>query len=95
MKLITWNFRGLGKGLVISDLLDVQKREDPDVLFLSETKMVRGRIKWLRWKLGMPHMMVKDCCGKDGGLAMFWKREVGVKLTDFVSRYHIDIEITE
>ena len=77
MKLITWNYRGLGNGPTIKGLLDVQKREDPDVLFLSETRMVRDRLEGLRWKLGMPHMVAKDCCGKGGGLALFWKRERG------------------
>lgn len=57
--------------------------------------MVRDRIDWLRWKLGMPHMFVKDCCGKGRGLALFWKREIDVKVLGFVSRYHIDTEITE
>lgn len=27
----------------------------------------------------MPHMMVKDFDGRGGGLALFWKREMGVK----------------
>lgn len=95
MKIIAWNCQGLGNGPAIRGLLDVRKREDPDVLFLSETRMVRDRIEWLRWKLEMPHMVVKDCNGKGGGLALFWKRGVDVKLTGFVSRYHIDTEITE
>ena len=56
--------------------------------------MVRSKIEWLWWKLG-PHMEVKDCCGKGGGLAMIWKREINVKLLDFVSRYHLHTEITE
>lgn len=29
-----------------------------------------------RYKLGMPHMVVKDCEGKSGELALFWKRDV-------------------
>ncbi|RLN08650.1 hypothetical protein C2845_PM11G28210 [Panicum miliaceum] len=38
MRLITWNCWGLGNGPAIRGLLDVQKREPPDILFLAETK---------------------------------------------------------
>lgn len=38
--------------------------EDPDILFLSETKIDENRISGLRWKLGLANMVVKDCNGK-------------------------------
>ncbi|KAE8800591.1 Retrotransposon protein [Hordeum vulgare] len=52
-------------------LLDIQKKEDPDMLFSSETKLDARRIEWWKWKLGMTGLVVKDCEGKGGGLAMF------------------------
>jgi hypothetical protein len=55
----------------MNGLLEFQKKEDPDVLFLSETKMDRSKLEWLRWKLSMPNMMVKDCVGQSGGLVIF------------------------
>ena len=66
-----WNCRGMGNGPAIQGLLDLKKKDDPDVLFLSETKLKKDKIEWLRWKLGMPNMIVKDCDGKGGGLAIF------------------------
>jgi exonuclease III len=95
MKIVGWNSRGVGNDPAIRGLLELQKREDPDVLFLSETKATKDMIEWLKWKLGMPNMIVKDCVGRSGGLALFWKNGVDVRLTGFVSRYHIDTEITE
>jgi exonuclease III len=95
MKLCGWNPRGLRNGLAVQGLLDLQKKEDPDVLFLSETKLDQKRLECFRWKLGMPNMIVKNCEGQSGGLAVFWKREIQLRVVGFISRYHIDMQITE
>jgi exonuclease III len=95
MRLAIWNSRGMGNGLAMRGLLEFQKKEDPDVLFLSETKMEQKRLEWWRWKLGMPNMMVKNCEGKSGGLVIFWKNEINLRVVGFMSEYHIDTEITE
>ncbi|KAF8645591.1 hypothetical protein HU200_066142 [Digitaria exilis] len=55
----------------VCGLLNLQKEEDPDILFLSETKMDLKRIEGLRWKIGMTNLVVKNCKGKSGGLAIF------------------------
>jgi len=89
MRLITWNCRGLGNGPAIRGLLDVQKREAPDILFLSETKHDGKWMDWLRWKLQLPNLVTVDSEGASGGLALFWSREVDITLKSF-SKYHID-----
>ena len=45
--------------------------------------------------LNMPKMEVKDCEGRSGGLAMFWKKDVKLCVSPVKTRYHIEAEITE
>ena len=89
MRQITWNCQGLGNGPEIRGLLNIQKWEAPDVLFLSETKHDGKWMEWLRWKLEMPNLVTVDSNKSSGGLALFWKRgvDVGVKS---LSEYHIN-----
>jgi exonuclease III len=93
MKIVAWNCRRLGNGPAVRGLLSLQK-EDPDILFLSETKMDRNKIEGLRWRLGLTNMVVKDCSGKSGGLAIFWRKGVNFQLRT-VARLYIDGDVVE
>src|SRR6266540_1975639 len=94
MKIGGWNCRGLGNRPAVHGLLELQKKEDRDILFLSETKLDKKGIERLKYKIGMPHVVFKESDGKSGGLAMFWKREVNLRLR-WLGRMHIDVDIVE
>lgn len=94
MKVISWNGRGLGGRPAVRGLLELQKKEYPDVLFLSETKLNKNKVEKLRYTLNMPHMVFKVCEGKSGGLALLWKREINLSLR-WLGRMHIDATFTE
>lgn len=93
MKIIAWNCQGLGHDPAICSLLTLQK-EDPNILFLSETKMDRGKIEWLQWHLGLINMVVKDCDGRSGGLAFFWHNGINFHLRT-TSWLYIDGDMVE
>ncbi|EEE51789.1 hypothetical protein OsJ_33245 [Oryza sativa Japonica Group] len=42
----------------------------------------------------MPNLVVKDCQGKSGGLAVFWKKEINLRLRT-VSRLFMDVDVME
>ncbi|XP_073353634.1 uncharacterized protein [Aegilops tauschii subsp. strangulata] len=94
MKITVCNCRGLGNGPTVRGLLDLQKQVDPDMLFLSETKMNSKNMERFKRMLGMDQMLIRNCEGKSGGLALLWKKGVRVELQNF-SRLHIDVVINE
>jgi hypothetical protein len=57
MKIVAWNGRGFGNRSARRGLQDIKKREDPDVLFLSETKLDEKRMEKFQWLLGMPNII--------------------------------------
>ena len=42
----------------------------------------------------MSNMVIRDCDGKSGGLAVMWKKGINIELHNY-SRYHIDVEVVE
>ena len=71
MKLISWNCRGLGNGPAVRALLDLGIKEDPDILFLAESRMTEEEMEWLRWKLGLASMVAWNPEGRSRGVALF------------------------
>jgi exonuclease III len=73
---------------------ELVKAEEADILFLSETKLIEKEMENFRWMLNMPNMIVIDCKGRSGGLALFWRNGVDVRLR-WKGRYHIDVDVVE
>src|SRR4051812_42857403 len=92
MKIIRWNCRGLGNGPVVRSLLEMGRVEEPDILFLCETRLEERELDRFRWMLGLSHMTAWKAVGRSRGVAMFWKKEVDVTLRSF-GRRHIDVDV--
>ena len=72
--------------------------ENPQIVFLSETKLKQREMKFVLKKLKFDRMIVVDCEGvgrkRSGGLVLFWKMEMNVQVTSW-SQNHIDVIVSE
>ncbi|XP_073359856.1 uncharacterized protein [Aegilops tauschii subsp. strangulata] len=94
MKLIGWNCRGLGNGPAVRSLPDLGRVEDPDIVFLAETKMTAKELERFRWMLGLVHMTGWNSEGRSKGVALFWRRGIDVVMRSY-GRRHIDVDVRE
>lgn len=92
MKILSWNCRGLGNGLAVRALLDVQKQCNPEVMFLLETHLDDYPATCLRRRLKMEYKIIFPGDGRRGGLVMFWRREANVQIIYAHSNY-IDVRV--
>ena len=89
-----WNCRGLGNPRSVGMLRSLVRRWDPEVVFLSETKMTIAGMRKLKMKLGFVNGLYVQRKGRGGGLAMYWKKEVNLEIKSY-SRHHIDAVVVE
>ncbi|XP_073357794.1 uncharacterized protein [Aegilops tauschii subsp. strangulata] len=95
MKLLSWNCRGLLGAPAVRSLLDVQRRYNPDALFLSETHLNEARAEDLMRKMKMDHRLVAPCLdGRKSGLLLVWKKEVRIYSRTITLEF-IDVSVEE
>ena len=75
-------------------LLKIQKREKPDVFFLSETHLGKAKAENLNQRLGYNKFIIHESDGHSRGLLMLWHKNVVVKKLN-VSQYYIDVVVGE
>jgi hypothetical protein len=76
MRILSWNCHGLGNAAAVRALLDVLKRQNPDVVFLSETHLEVYPEECLKRRIKMDFKIVQASDGRRGGIILFWRKEV-------------------
>ncbi|MCH81372.1 endonuclease/exonuclease/phosphatase family protein, partial [Trifolium medium] len=94
MSIIGWNCRGLGNPSAVTHLKYLICKYKSDVMILYETLINSNRTNELRQVLGFDSCFAVDREGRGGGVAVFWKNELGCTITNF-STNHVDIDIAD
>ena len=83
MSLLSWNCRGLGNLRTVKALEKVVKNEDPNIVFLMETKSDREWMELVKDRCKMKRGLIVPSNGSKGGLAMLWKEGIKVDVKTF------------
>ncbi|XP_075656619.1 uncharacterized protein LOC142626791 [Castanea sativa] len=94
MNLLVWNCCGLGNLRTEKELGNIIRAKDPSVVFLAETWADEVRLERVLHSIDFDHKW-EVCSGRrDGGLVLFWKKDVHVTVEDS-HRFFIDVTLNK
>ncbi|TYG40385.1 hypothetical protein ES288_D12G088500v1, partial [Gossypium darwinii] len=83
------NCRGVGNPATVRELKQLLVANDPDIVFLCETKIHSNAFSRIRSTCRMEGCLAVCSEGRSGGLALMWREGVRVTVQNY-SKYHID-----
>ncbi|KAG8493180.1 hypothetical protein CXB51_010593 [Gossypium anomalum] len=89
MKILCWSCRGIGNLTTIRELRKLFVANDPDIIFICETKTHTNKLASICSKCRMDGCLVVNAICKSGGLAMMWDEGIKVEIKNY-SNNHID-----
>ncbi|KAL4379969.1 hypothetical protein GQ457_02G015520 [Hibiscus cannabinus] len=93
MAVLAWNVRGLGNKESVRGLMNAIRKSEPDIVFISETKQKIRYLEKIKMKMKLVHSFYVEPIGRAGGLALWWSKEVQVKILGH-GKFFIDAEIS-
>ena len=92
MSCLAWNCRGLRNLQTRKELVDIIRAKDPSVIFLAETLTDEARLETVQQNIEFDHRWVVPREGRGGGLVLFWKSSVNLRI-EGSHKYYIDASI--
>ena len=80
MRILSWNCWGAGRASTVRAFKALVRTEDPDLVFIIESKSDSPKIKKLCMCMGMVDYFCVEAVGKARGLALFWKKGVEIEV---------------
>ena len=72
--------------------MEVIRAKNPTVVFLAKTLINDARLEFVQRSIGFDHRWVVPRVGRGGGLVLYWKASINLKVEDS-DRYYIDAVI--
>ena len=92
MKIFVWNAQGLGSPRAFNILRCHKQDNNPEMMFLMQTRYQVTKLENWKLKLGFQRKLVVNSVGNAGGLCLFCSDEMDVELLSY-SQAHIDVRI--
>ncbi|XP_026446539.1 uncharacterized protein LOC113347131 [Papaver somniferum] len=73
MKILLWNVQGLASKDTKEFLSHIIHKDNPDIIFLMETKVTESRARVLTQQFCYPNLFFMSSVGLSGGLDLMWK----------------------
>ncbi|MBA0567282.1 hypothetical protein Golob_012028 [Gossypium lobatum] len=84
MKILCWNCRGVGNPMTVHELKQLLVANDPDIVFLCETRVQSNKMSRIRCLCRMDGCLAVNAIGKSGGLAMLWREGTRAEITNYL-----------
>ena len=94
MKILSWNWQGLGNPWVVRNFCKIVKDQAPSICFLMETKLDRKGINYWCKELPYKNRFVVKKPSLGGRFALMWKEDIGLDVFKF-SDNQISATMTE
>ncbi len=86
MRILGWNCQGIANASTTRALRATIRVQNPNVIFLCETKSMEVRMSKLACSIGFSEHVVVGASRKAGGLCLMWSNTIDVKVLEFNSR---------
>lgn len=87
MNCLSWNCRGLGQPHEVLELTKMVKKYNSSIIFLMETRSKECYLKKLCSKLCLENLFTVPQFNTGGGLALYWKNGIDLKVLDSSPTY--------
>ena len=95
MRLLSWNWQGLGNLWICRSLRKIVREQAPTVCFLMETRLDKDGFENLYSDLPFQNKIIVKHPNAGGGLAFLWKNTINLEVINYTTNHVLAVVIEE